>query len=67
MPAVALSLISILIWSTLAVLGSRMGHLPPFLSVGLALVVGGLVGLIRVKDWKVPLSTLAIGICFIFW
>ncbi len=66
MPAVVLSLISILIWSTLAVLGSRMGHLPPFLSVGLALVVGGLVGLIRVQDWKVPLATLAIGIGGIF-
>ena len=66
MPAVVLSLITILIWSTLAVLGSRMGHLPPFLSVGIALLVGGLVGLIRVKDWKVPLSTLAIGIGGIF-
>ncbi len=66
MPAVVLSLISILIWSTLAVLGSRMGHLPPFLSVGLALVAGGLVGLVRVKDWKVPMGTLAIGIGGIF-
>jgi drug/metabolite transporter (DMT)-like permease len=66
MTAVLLSLITILIWSTLAVLGSRMGHLPPFLSVGIALVVGGLVGLVRVKDWKVPLSTLAIGIGGIF-
>lgn len=66
MNAVALSLISILIWSTLAVLGSRMGHLPPFLSVGIALVVGGLVGLVRARDWRVPLGTLAIGIGGIF-
>jgi drug/metabolite transporter (DMT)-like permease len=66
MAAVVLSLVTILIWSTLAVLGSRMGHLPPFLSVGIALVVGGLVGLLRVKDWKVPLSTLAVGVGGIF-
>jgi drug/metabolite transporter (DMT)-like permease len=66
MAAVVLSLISILIWSTLAVLGSRMGHLPPFLSVGIALVVGGLVGLVRARDWRVPLGTLAIGIGGIF-
>lgn len=66
MNPVALSLVSILIWSSLAVLGSRLGHLPPFLSVGIALVVGGLVGLVRVKDWKVPLGTLAIGIGGIF-
>ena len=37
-----------------------------FLSVGIALVVGGLVGLLRVKDWKVPMSTLAIGVGGIF-
>ncbi len=66
MSALALSLLAILIWSTLAVLGSRLGHLPPFLSVGLALVVGGLVGLLRVKDWKVPLGTLVVGIGGIF-
>jgi drug/metabolite transporter (DMT)-like permease len=66
MPAVVLSLVTILIWSTLAVLGSRMGHLPPFLSVGLALVVGGLVGLRRMREWRVPVGTLAIGIGGIF-
>jgi drug/metabolite transporter (DMT)-like permease len=66
MGALFLALIAILIWSTLAVLGSRLGHLPPFLSVGLALVVGGLVGLFRVRDWKVPLGTLAMGIGGIF-
>ncbi len=66
MAAIGLALIAILIWSTLAVLGSRLGHLPPFLSVGLALVVGGLVGLFHVKDWKVPFGTLAVGIGGIF-
>jgi drug/metabolite transporter (DMT)-like permease len=66
MAALFLALIAILIWSTLAVLGSRLGHLPPFLSVGLALVVGGLVGLVRVRDWKVPFGTLAMGIGGIF-
>ena len=66
MPAVLQSLTAILIWSTLAVLGSRLGHLPPFLSVGLALVVGGLVGLPRMRDWNVPAGTLAVGIGGIF-
>ena len=66
MAAVVLSLISILIWSTLALLGSRLGHLPPFLSVGVALVTGGLVGLLRARDWKVPLGTFAIGVGGLF-
>lgn len=66
MAAVLLSLFTIVIWSTLAFLGSRMGHLSPFLSVGIALTIGGLVGLWRVRDWKVPLATFAIGIGGIF-
>ena len=66
MAAVALSLFSIVVWSTLAFLGSRMGHVPPFLSVGIALTLGGLVGLPRIREWKVPLGTLAVGIGGIF-
>ena len=66
MAALVLSLVTIFIWSTLAVLGSRMGHLPPFLSVGIALTIGGLVGVVRVRDWRVPLTTLAIGVGGIF-
>ncbi len=66
MAALVLSLFTIAIWSTLAVLGSRMGHLSPFLSVGIALTIGGLVGLVRVRDWKVPLTTFAIGVGGIF-
>jgi drug/metabolite transporter (DMT)-like permease len=66
MAALLLSLFTIFIWSTLAVLGSRMGHLSPFLSVGIALTVGGLVGLVRVKDWRVPWTTFAIGVGGIF-
>jgi drug/metabolite transporter (DMT)-like permease len=66
MAALILSLFTILIWSTLAVLGSRMGHLSPFLSVGIALTIGGLVGLVKVRDWRVPWSTFAIGVGGIF-
>ena len=66
MVALVLSLITIFVWSTLAFLGSRLGHLPPFLSVGIALTIGGLVGLVKVRDWHVPLSTLAVGVGGIF-
>lgn len=66
MPALSLSLLTILIWSTLTVLIWRVSHLPPFFSVGIALCVGGLVGLVRVRDWKVPFSTLALGVGGIF-
>lgn len=66
MPAIALALASILIWSSLALLNSRISGLPPFLSVGVALVVGGLVGLAKARQWRVPLRTFLVGVGGIF-
>jgi drug/metabolite transporter (DMT)-like permease len=66
MPALALSLLTILVWSSLALLSSRVNAVPPFLSVGVALCVGGLVGLFRAREWKVPIRTFAIGVGGIF-
>jgi drug/metabolite transporter (DMT)-like permease len=53
---------AILLWGSLASLGSSLAHLPPILMSGIALVIGGLLGLVRVRDWRVPLTTLCLGI-----
>jgi drug/metabolite transporter (DMT)-like permease len=68
MPGSALlyALFTILLWSFLAFLGSRLSQVPPFLLVGLALTLSGLVGLVRVRDWRVPFWTLAVGVGGIF-
>ena len=66
MAAVLFSLATILLWSTLALLSAGVSHLPAFLSAGLALTLGGLVGLVRVRDWRVPGTTLAVGVGGIF-
>jgi len=66
MAAILLSLATILLWSTLALLSAGVSHLPAFLSAGVALCLGGLVGLARVRDWRVPASTLAVGVGGIF-
>jgi drug/metabolite transporter (DMT)-like permease len=66
MAAAALALLSILVWSSLAFLNSRVNALPPFLSVGVALCVGGLVGLLRAREWRLPLRTFAVGVGGIF-
>jgi drug/metabolite transporter (DMT)-like permease len=66
MPAIVLSLCTILIWSSLTLLSAGVSHLPAFFSAGVALCIGGLVGLARVREWKVPLRTLALGIFGIF-
>ncbi len=57
---------AILLWGTLAALGASLGHLPPFLLTGLALAIGSLPGLARVRTWKVPASTLALGVSGLF-
>ena len=57
---------TIIMWSSLALLTDRIAHLPPLLSVGLVLTVCGLAGLIRVREWKVSLPTLIVGVGGIF-
>ncbi|HET7839847.1 MAG TPA: DMT family transporter, partial [Rectinemataceae bacterium] len=66
MGSILLALCAIGIWSSLAVLSTKVSHLPPLFSVGLALCVGGLAGAFRARDWRVPLLTFAIGVGGIF-
>ena len=57
---------AILLWGSLALLSSGLGHLPPLLTAGIALSIGGALGLARVRDWRVPLGTFLIGVGGIF-
>jgi drug/metabolite transporter (DMT)-like permease len=66
MPAILLALAAILLWSSLTLLSTAVAHLPAFLSAGVALCIGGLVGLCKVREWKVPPLTFALGIGGIF-
>jgi drug/metabolite transporter (DMT)-like permease len=61
-----LALVSILLWSSLALLISQLAHLPSLLITGIALCIGGLVGVVKVRDWRVPLLTFAVGCGGIF-
>ncbi|HUI72541.1 MAG TPA: DMT family transporter [Spirochaetia bacterium] len=64
--AALLALAAIALWGFLALLSSRLGKLPPLLMTGIALTVGGMVGLLKVRDWKVPARTFVIGVGGIF-
>jgi len=64
--ATLFALASILLWSFLAFLSIRVNHAPPFLVVGIALCVSGLVSAIRIRDWRVPLTTFLVGVGGIF-
>ncbi len=65
-----LALGAIALWATLAPVGVRLSHLPPFLTAGCALLVGSLVALPWSGfQWRlavVPASTLALGIYGLF-
>ncbi|MCX7023328.1 MAG: EamA family transporter [Spirochaetes bacterium] len=66
MASVLLALLSIVLWSSLAVLGSRVVHLPPLFTVGISLTLGGLAGFFRARDWRVPASTFLLGVSGLF-
>jgi drug/metabolite transporter (DMT)-like permease len=57
---------AILLWSSLALLGSRLAHLPALLVTGIALCIGGCLGLVRAREWRVPVRTLLVGVAGIF-
>lgn len=65
-----LALAAIALWGSLAPLGVRLAHVPPFLLTGLGLLVGSLVALplarFRLTRWKVPPVTLAVGVYGLF-
>lgn len=65
-----LALGAVVLWASLAALGVSLGHVPPFLLTGLALIVGSLIALplsrFDLRQWRVPLSTLMIGVYGLF-
>ncbi len=66
MVALALALFTIVVWSTLALMSAGTASLPPLFASGVALCIGGLVGIVRIRDWRVPPLTLAVGVGGIF-
>jgi len=57
---------AIALWATLASLGVALAHVPPFLLTGLALVVGSAPSWPLLRQWRVPASTLLLGIAGLF-
>ena len=70
MPAHLYALGAIALWATLASLGLSLRHIPPFLLTGIGLLIGSLLALPFVlrdqRAWKIPASTLALGVYGLF-
>lgn len=57
---------AIVIWASLATLGVKLRGVPPFLLVGLTLTLAGLISLPTLRQWRVPVKTLAVGVAGLF-
>ena len=66
MTASFLALGAIALWATLASLGVALAHVPPFLLTGLALLIGSVPSWPLASQWRVPASTLALGVYGLF-
>jgi drug/metabolite transporter (DMT)-like permease len=60
------ALAAIALWATLASLGVALAHVPPFLLTGLALVIGSMPSWPLARRWRVPTSTLLLGVYGLF-
>lgn len=57
---------AIALWATLATLGVSLAHVPPFLLTGMALVIGSAPAWPRLREWRVPASTVVLGLYGLF-
>ena len=57
---------AIVLWGNLAWIGVRLSAIPPFLLVGTALTIAGLLAAPAFRQWKVPPRVLALGIYGMF-
>ena len=55
-----------MLWASLASLGIALRHIPPFLLTGLALVIGSVPAWPMLRHWRIPASTLALGVYGLF-
>jgi len=61
-----LALAAIALWSSLALLGTLLSHIPPFLLTGIALLVGSVPAWPFFRQWRVTWTALALGVYGLF-
>lgn len=66
MSALLLAAMSILLWSSLAYLGTLLVHVPPFLLVGITLVIGSAPGLLQHRRFTRDARILTVGVLGLF-
>jgi drug/metabolite transporter (DMT)-like permease len=61
-----LTFITIVLWSSLALLVAKLNHIPPFLLLAATLLIGGSLSIPQCKKWQFNLPLLLVGVCGIF-
>lgn len=64
--SLVLAVSAIVIWSLLAFLGAGLNHVPPFLVVGISLLISGIVSSFGIRSWWVPIPVFLVGVYGIF-
>lgn len=60
------ALAAIALWSSLALFGALLRHVPPFLLTGIALLAGSVLAWPFFRQWRVSWSALALGVYGLF-
>lgn len=60
--ALALGIITIICWGSLATFGNLLLHLPPFYILGVTFLIGSLPGLFKFREMFPPLKVLLLGV-----
>jgi drug/metabolite transporter (DMT)-like permease len=66
LPPLLLALAAVLLWSTLAAMSLKLRGMPPLLLVGVTLLIGSLVSVHRVREWRAPWEVIALGVYGLF-
>lgn len=66
LPPLILALAAVLLWSTLAAMSLKLRGTPPLLLVGITLLIGSLVSVHRVREWRAPWKVIVLGVYGLF-
>jgi drug/metabolite transporter (DMT)-like permease len=66
LPPLVLALAAVLLWSTLAAMSLKLRGMPPFLLVGITLVIGSISSVHRIRDWRASWKVIALGVYGLF-
>lgn len=66
MTGIVYAMLTVSLWSLSAYISAHLQHVSPFLLVGISFTLAGLIGIRKIRTWKVPLIVFGIGVGGLF-